>query len=198
MQFDRAEFEGHSAGTCALCRTELAQSYYTLGGSSICLPCRERVIQPPPEGGLLRATRAIVAGVLAAVAGAALYLVAQYFVQEIELLMIASGLMVGAAVRWGAARQGGYAYQLLAIYLTYLSAGAALATDGLHRFGVFDGSLSRAAYHFVYMMNAFPAVSGVHNVVILGIAMVLAWKMNRSVHAFLAGPFPLTIRTTNG
>src|SRR5205814_71234 len=70
--------------------------------------------------GAFRMGRAIVAGFVAAIAGALLWWgVRKITGYEVGLISIAIGVGVGKAVRWGSRSRGGWAYQLLAILLTY-------------------------------------------------------------------------------
>ena len=69
-----------------------------------------------------RFLRALVAGVVAAAAGAALYfLVAKLTGYEFGLIAIVVGFAVGTAVRWGSYVRGGWRYQTLAMALTYFA-----------------------------------------------------------------------------
>src|SRR5205085_4370131 len=69
-----------------------------------------------------RGLRATGLGLLAAAAGCLLYFaVAAITGREFGVVAIAVGLMVGEAVRRGSRGRGGWAYQTLAVALTYLA-----------------------------------------------------------------------------
>jgi hypothetical protein len=122
LQFDRAEYASAPTTTaCANCRQQIVQSYYELNGKFICSNCHQAITQGHNDGSRgLRAGRAIVVGLLAAVAGAAVWWgVRKLTGFEVGLISIGIGIVVGKAVRWGSNHRGGWAYQLLAILLTY-------------------------------------------------------------------------------
>jgi fermentation-respiration switch protein FrsA (DUF1100 family) len=122
LQFDRAEYVSAPAATaCANCRQQIVQSYYELNGKFICSNCRHAITQGLSDGSRgVRIGRALVAGLGAAVAGAVVWWgVRRLTGYEVGLISIGIGIAVGKAVRWGSSRRGGWAYQLLAILLTY-------------------------------------------------------------------------------
>src|SRR5205823_3118619 len=105
------------------------ESYYEVNGQVLCPRCSEAIQAHLAGGaGLLRFARAGVYGVAAAVAGFALYFgVLKLTGLAIGLISIVVGLMVGSAVRAGARGRGGWAYQALAVGLTYLAIVASYA-----------------------------------------------------------------------
>lgn len=126
LQFDAAELmsgaaEARPSVTCASCQAAITTHYYQVNGAIACGKCRhaaEQTLLGGSRGG--RVSRALGLGVLAAIAGAAVYyaiLAATGY--EIGLVSIAVGWMVGHAVLRGSNGRGGRAYQLLAIGLTY-------------------------------------------------------------------------------
>jgi len=126
LQFDRAEpttSEPAEDFACAFCATPLRSYYYEVNGRPACEACRYRVEQelqtPLGVGGFFKAAAA---GLVAAAAGCGLYYgVRELTGYEIGLVAIVVGFMVGGAVRWGTKRRGGRAYQLLAVFLTYMA-----------------------------------------------------------------------------
>jgi hypothetical protein len=124
MQFDRADFGTAAAAAvvCTMCRNAVVQNYYEANGNIICSHCRERVEQRTDSGRSGRALRATAAGFGAAVAGALVWWgVRKVTGYEIGIISIGIGAAVGRAVRWGSRARGGWAYQLLAVLLTYAS-----------------------------------------------------------------------------
>src|SRR5947207_5506745 len=126
LQFDVAESAASPGSaspntTCKACSKPITSTYYQVNGSVVCASCRADVDRPAGTR-LHRALRATGLGVLAAVAGSLLYFaVAAVTGREFGLVAIAVGYMVGKAVRKGSRGRGGWAYQTLAIGLTYLA-----------------------------------------------------------------------------
>jgi hypothetical protein len=128
LQFDRAELpsspsQGAQEVACAFCRTPLYSSYFDINGQMACEACRYKVEEQlktrPGVAGFLRAGAA---GCGAALAGAGIYYAVRAITgYEIGLISILVGLMVGGAVRWGARGKGGWVYQSLAVFLTYMA-----------------------------------------------------------------------------
>jgi hypothetical protein len=125
LQFDRAEPAAGPAPafSCAFCATPLSSYYFEINGKPACEGCRYRVEEQlgarPGTRGFLKAAGA---GAAAAAAGCGLYYAVRELTgYEIGLVAIVVGFMVGGAVRWGTQRRGGRAYQLLAVFLTYMA-----------------------------------------------------------------------------
>jgi hypothetical protein len=124
LQFDRAEPTHTSEDwSCAVCHQPLVNQYYDANGKSLCGDCRlqlETTLKTRP--GAAGFLKALAAGVGAAVLGAAIYYVVRAVSgYELSLIAILVGWLVGKAVRWGAQGKGGWAYQSLAVFLTYMS-----------------------------------------------------------------------------
>ena len=126
LQFDVAESSASSddashRAQCRGCGQPIQDTYYEVNGSVVCGACRA-VIDRPRGTRLRRVLQATALGTLAAVAGSLLYFgVAALTGREFGLVAIAVGYMVGTAVRKGSGGRGGWAYQTLAIALTYLA-----------------------------------------------------------------------------
>lgn len=128
LQFDRAELpSGGSPETqevaCAFCQAPLHSSYFDLNGQMACEACRHKVEEElkkrPGVSGFLRASAA---GFGAAVVGAGIYYAVLALTgYNVGLIAILVGFLVGGAVRWGARGKGGWVYQSLAIFLTYMA-----------------------------------------------------------------------------
>ena len=125
LQFDVAESSTSSDAPhhahCRGCKQPIQDTYYDVNGSLVCASCRA-ALEHPRGTPLSRALKATLFGTLAAVAGSLLYFgVAALTQREFGLVAIAVGFMVGTAVRKGSGGRGGWAYQTLAITLTYLA-----------------------------------------------------------------------------
>ena len=124
LQFDRAQFDGPAPGrNCKACSTPLLGAYFEVNGHMVCERCCFQLREGTPVGSRAgRVARAAGAGAAAAAGGAVLYwaiLAATGY--EFGLIAIVVGYAVGKAVRWGSRNRGGWAYQTLAIVLTYLA-----------------------------------------------------------------------------
>jgi hypothetical protein len=123
LQFDRADFtEPASSLTCASCSQPIFQSYYEVGGKTICSTCREIRAGALETRSTARFLRALAVGFGAAILGSIVWWgVRKLTGYEIGLISIGIGIGVGRAVRWGGQNRGGIAFQLLAVLMTYLS-----------------------------------------------------------------------------
>jgi hypothetical protein len=102
---------------------------------------------------------------------------------DVGLVALFVGFIVGKAVHLGARERGGVRYQLLAVALTYLAVGASYAPLVAAQGG--DASIVEA-------MLALPvaqATSSVVSAVILALALVQAWRMNRGSGLVVTGPY---------
>jgi len=116
---------------CSLCAEPIRSIFFRTGKMVFCPSCRAAA---GAERGtrLSRSLRALAFGSLAALLSAVVwYAVIVWTDREFALLAIAVGLFVGAAVRWGAHRKGGWRYQALAMFLTYSAIVAAYVPIGL-------------------------------------------------------------------
>lgn len=126
--------------SCAACSRPITVDYFDLNNQPICRVCRVGLLEQM-EGPIGAAVllRAAAFGLVAAIAGAALYYaviaVTDY---EIGLVAIAIGYMVGYSVRAGAKGRGARRFQVLAVVLTYVSVSVAYLALAL-------GSASAAA-----------------------------------------------------
>lgn len=125
LDFDSVEYEGEqkSGGTCEFCNRTLQGFYYTINDQVSCESCKFGIESDmQPGGGSKRFLKAVLFGFPAAALGAGIYYaVAALSGYEFGLIAILIGFMVGAAVRAGANRRGGWVYQGLAMMLTYLA-----------------------------------------------------------------------------
>ncbi len=150
LDLERAEFEDESDKElrCGSCGVPIAGFYFTAGGSLVCERCRLQLEERRSQGSSLgRLSRAGLFGGVAAVIGAGLWaLVTHLTGYEIGLVAIVVGWAVGSAVHVGSGARGGPAYQLLAVFLTYMaivSTYAPYVIEGLSKAS--EGELSAEA-----------------------------------------------------
>ncbi len=133
--FDRAETEENGPSDeydgeepescCQSCNRPLIDEYYESGGLWLCPSCRDEIDRGLRSGsGLERFVRANVFGIVAAVAGFAIYFtLLKVTGYEIGLVSILVGLMVGGAVKRGSRHRGGWLYQIVAMFWVYTAIG---------------------------------------------------------------------------
>jgi hypothetical protein len=124
LQFGHAEFTDASAGvTCTMCQAAVSRQYFEVNRAVVCESCCGEISRSANRGSRAsRFFRALGAGLLAGAAGSGLYfLVGKLTGYEFGLVAILVGVAVGAAVKWGSYGRGGWAYQTLAVALTYLA-----------------------------------------------------------------------------
>jgi hypothetical protein len=123
LQFDTAEPTRESTGDvrCVSCGDAL-DSYFEVNRAVACKHCKDKAVAAFGGSHLPTLVKATALGLAAAVAGSALYYgIAVLTGYEIGLISIVVGLLVGFAVRKGSRGRGGWRYQALAIFLTYLA-----------------------------------------------------------------------------
>ena len=268
LQFDVAESSASSDAPrhaeCRGCGQAIRDTYYEINGAVVCAACRTG-IERPRGTRMRRVLQATALGTLAAIGGSLLYFgVAALTGREFGLVAIAVGFMVGTAVRKGSGGRGGWAYQTLAIALTYLAivstyvplvvkefqkegsgrparaqvaapipmdtitisargpAASPPRSDSSAQAGrdenapVMQAGTPRAipradATHLgpgtvllgigalVFLAAIVPIAAGFSNLIgllIIGIAVFEAWKLNRRVRLTIAGPYRLGDRPT--
>lgn len=249
LQFDVAESNASGAQatalTCTRCSAPIAGEYYDVNRAIICASCCNTLANPPGSK-LRRVSAALGLGILAALGGSILYFaVAAITGREFGLVAIVVGFMVGKAVHRGSGGHGGWAYQTLAVSLTYLAIVAtyvpliakefqdmparsahqravspspdtlavpndpAITSDSgfpVAQAGTPDGprSFSSAAPRLgvgtallgigalVLLAAIVPIAAGFSNIIgllIIGIAVFEAWKLNRRVSLRITGPY---------
>jgi hypothetical protein len=124
LDFDRAEPAAPAPEgiRCAGCGQPIIDAYWQVNAAVACERCKNGLAR---ERATRRPGRFLLAGLygtLAAAAGAAVwYAVRAATDYEFGLLAIFIGLGVGFAVKRGAQGRGGWAYQALAMFLTYMA-----------------------------------------------------------------------------
>jgi len=240
LQLERAEFDNPAqASTCAGCATPLTGQYYQINDKSVCPRCCEQVRASFEAGSpIMRALRAIGAGVAAAIGGSILYYAILAITgYEFGLIAIVVGYGVGRAVNWGSGGRGGKFYQAVAIVLTYLAIVSAFvpllvaefrkqdqptqttATRGnvavMETVSTTDPAPTRpvdaeaqttvnplvAIAILIGFLLALPFLGGIQNIVglvIIGIGLYEAWKLNRPRVLEITGPHTISTAITIG
>ncbi len=207
-RFDPAEFEYPSVSPqCARCSRPLQAFYFDANGAAVCEACGHALEAESTAGsGVGGAARAIAAGAGAAVVGALLYYaIVRLTGYHFGLIAIVVGYGVGVAVRWGSRARGGWRYQALAMLLTY-AAMVGIYTPPIARAAradtaqavVTEPSTDPAAPSgmaaVVAHTIAAPFVAGFENiigVIIIGIGLYEAWKLNARTTMTITGPHAL-------
>ena len=210
LQFDKVEASTVDAGSseavgmsCANCRKPISTRYYQIAGRPLCEPCKALVAQEliarhARGSSPLAFSRATLFGLGAAAAGGALYLAIIVFTGlEIGLVAIASGYLVGRAVRAGAWGMGSVAHQGLAAALTYLSVVFAYAPMTLQvqaqgaaaQAGGFELLLSLLTAPAARVLSNMP--TGLIGGLIIGFGIYQAWRMTGDDAAKITGPFQI-------
>lgn len=166
---------------------------------------------PPATARCLRAAagagafpRAALAGLGAAAVGAGIYIAVRYATgYQVGLISILVGFLVGRAVHWGSRGRGGWPYQALAMVLTYLAI-VSIYVPILYRLEVEQGHRLLAAgagiaaavvdaAGLLLAAAAVPFTGGVRVVglIIIGVGLYEAWKLNRRPLLRVSGPHAL-------
>ena len=262
LQFDVAEtnvteLAARTHATCKACARPIVDLYYQANRAIICASCHAGLGRPRGTRAA-RAMRAIGFGLAAAVVGSLAYFtVVAITGLEFGILAVAVGYVVGIAVRKGSRGRGGWAYQTLAIVLTYFAIAAtyvplvareiqkspsrmsarqhvapppmadtitisasgpevgraidsaAAARRGAASFPVTQAgspSPTRPARHLgfgtvllgagalVLIAAVLPIAGGFSNIIsllIIGVALFEAWRLNRRVTLQITGPYRL-------
>ena len=128
IQLDRAEYPllPSSGVTCGSCSVNIEDVYYAANDTLLCAGCSAKaggaVVSRGAFGRLGRFTKASLFGSMAAALGAGIYyavLVGTGY--QVGLIAIVVGVLVGKAVNYGSRGRGGWRYQMLAMFLTYLA-----------------------------------------------------------------------------
>lgn len=121
LRFDEPA-AGAGAPICGRCQALIADAYYEVNGHVVCAGCKAALEQSPTGSGASRMLRATAFGLGGAIVGAGVYYaILAVTGYEIGLVAIAVGWLVGRGVQKGSDGRGGWAYQALAVGLTYLA-----------------------------------------------------------------------------
>jgi hypothetical protein len=125
LQFEKAELATEDTGplSCHACQSPLFGVYFEVNGQPSCERCRYEVETEASRGsGPARFARALLGGAAGGLVGAGIYYAVLALTgYEVGLVAIVVGFLVGAGVRWGSRGRGGWAYQGLAVALTYVA-----------------------------------------------------------------------------
>jgi hypothetical protein len=181
IDFDRAAFESSedAALNCQVCSKPIDEDYFTANGKPVCGACRVRV-EAQGAGSMFKA---LLFGVIAGVAGAAVYgAITALTGYNLALITILVGIAVGYAVRFGAGANRGAKYRVLAVGLAWLAMGSVYIPPG--ELGVLGMLLGAAIVPFFLVAEA-----EILAVIIFGFGIWEAWKLSAPRHATLEGPF---------
>jgi hypothetical protein len=216
LQFDRAEYSEPKASivSCASCGSAITDAYWEAGGRVACERCRTELMLSQSEGsGIGRFIKATLLGIAGGALGAGIwYAVRALLHLEIGLIAIVVGFLVGGGVRMGSKGRGGLLYQCLAVFLTYTAiasttlpeivaalrqgleqsraAQPAPETPGLLSYLV----LAAVALAFAYAAPFLEGSSNIIGILIIGIALWEAWKINKRADLDWSGPYRVSER----
>lgn len=193
IEFERMEPREQAAQrSCAACQRQIPDVYYEAAGRIFCAACREAVLASQSGGpGAARIAKALVLGVGAAAVSAVVW----YGITELAdgrrygIIALAVGFAVGIAVRAGSEGRGGWAYQAIAVLLTYLAIAASYVPTMLEQDGV-GVPLAIAVSLAIPVLQATQG-AGIIGFLIVGFALYEAWRINKRQTIALSGPFRL-------
>ena len=121
LRFDQPD-TSPGATTCARCRSAITTRYFEVNGHVVCWQCKSELARGAEGSAAGRLVRASAYGFGGAVVGAGIYYAILALTgYEIGLVAIAVGWLVGRGVQKGSGGIGGWAYQTIAVALTYLA-----------------------------------------------------------------------------
>lgn len=125
LQFDQAKFteEKSSVRVCELCEMPLGDTYFKINDQIACQQCKYKYeTQENETSNGIRILKSLGLGVPASALGAGIYYgISALTGYEFGLVAIVIGFLVGTAVKIGSGGRGGWAFQTIAVILTYLS-----------------------------------------------------------------------------
>lgn len=200
LQFDRAEYAGPEASACTFCQAGITQQFFTINGRTACPTCHHHLAAARNQG--TPGSRFFTAagwGLLAAIGGAGIfYAVREITGYELGLVAVVVGLAVGKGVQRGARGRGGAGYQTLAIALTYISIamnyapylieGMSKTLDGKPHGSIASVIVGVLTAGLIVASPILVAVKAPFSLVINGIALYEAWKINKRVPFAVTGP----------
>jgi hypothetical protein len=194
LQFDVAEDTNPSATAsvelrCTSCSTPLT-SYFDVNGRPMCEACKDSLIAFWNRSHVGTFPPAVFLGLCGAAVGAGLfYGIAALTGYSLGLVAIVVGLLVGLGVRRGSGGRGGRPYQALALGLTYLAVCSTYVPMILKVFE--ERGLSPVPVQVAWIALKLPflrGTEGIMGLIIIGIALYEAWKVNRQLPLSVNGP----------
>ena len=200
LQFDRAEFDAAAPPQviCSVCQMVVQQAYYVSGEQILCHICRETREQDLEGFGLGRFLRAAFAGLLVAIAGAAVWWAVRTWMNlEIGIISIFIGIGVAKAIMWGSYGKGGWLYQLLAVALTYTSVAMNYAPDIAQSWLADDPNAPAAIVYPLAVVAGYtvPFVNPAENIIGLLIIAFGLWEafiLTKKTDSQVSGPYTVT------
>jgi hypothetical protein len=190
LRFDEPA-AGAGAPVCGRCQAAIADAYYEVNGHVVCAGCKTALEQSATGSGASRMLRATAFGLGGAIVGAGVYYaILAVTGYEIGLVAIAVGWLVGRGVQKGSDGTGGWAYQALAVGLTYLAIVSTYVPFIVKAMTADEAQAGVVA--LLALAAAAPFLAGFENVLgilIIGFALYQAWQMNRRVPMTINGPF---------
>lgn len=177
---------------CSQCLKPLSGSYYSANGGVLCSACGENLTRTLADG--VDPTRLIKATAFGLVGGAIgsgiYYAILAITGYEIGLVAILVGYLVGRGMQMGSGGQGGWAYQAIAVALTYVAIVVTYIPMILRAFR--EAQIEPPLGTLFLIAIKAPVMAGVENIIgmlIIGFALFQAWKMTRRVEVAVTGPF---------
>jgi hypothetical protein len=218
-QFEHMEpREDVAASTCSACQRQIPDTYFEAVGRIFCEPCRDAVVASLHGGsGPSRLLKALLFGIgAAAVSAVVWYGITELTGYQLGIIAVAVGFAVGGAVRAGAEQRGGWAYQTMAVVLTYLAIAASNvpmvlaeigdepaaeeAREADATAGAAPSDAGRAEGNalllaVILLSLTIPVLQVMHGgfigFLIVGFALYEAWKINKRQTIAFSGPFRL-------
>jgi hypothetical protein len=192
LQFERAEYAGGNAGpACCTCKQPATPQYHQFNGRVFCTNCRRQIeqsLQQFHQSGSM--AQASLFGLGAAVLGSVIfYAVTALTGYELGLIGVLVGYLVGKAVRKGSGSVGGLQYQALAVALTYTSITSTYVLGILRSVHTPSDLPYLKLFAFALVAPVLGGFQNILGIIIIGIALWQAWKMNRRVDVKFTGPF---------
>jgi hypothetical protein len=191
-QFERMEPRSEtSANSCSSCQRSIPDTYFEAAGRIFCEACRHSVMASLASGSdAWRLVKALLFGTGAAAASAVVwYAITELTGLVLGIVALAVGFAVGFAVRAGGEHRGGWAYQTIAIVLTYLAIAAYYVPALLEEDGV-GIPLAITVALTIPVLQATEG-TGIIGLLIVGFALYEAWRLNKRQTITWSGPFRL-------
>jgi hypothetical protein len=196
-QFNTAEYSGPpETNVCHFCQRPIGARYYRVSNRMACPACTEKAALAVPQDSHAAFVRALLFGVVAAIAGLALYAAFEIATSlVIGYLSLAVGWMVGKAMMAGSKGMGGRRYQIAAVLLTYAAVSLAAIPVIIYHSEFPDGVMAVFGQLALYgIASPFLALQdplhGLIGLVILSVGIRIAWRITAGTKITgILGPF---------